>query len=381
MLVVGEASGDIHGAHLAEALLQREPELLLFGVAGEQLQKLKFDVLVSVSEIAAMGLVELAGNLKKIWSAYQVLQRALRERKPGLLVLIDFPDFNLRLARAAKRLGIPVLYYVSPQIWAWRKGRVRQIARWVDRMAVVFPFEAGFYQSHGINVTFVGHPLLDTVRATQARETVLAKLGLEARKPVIALLPGSRRREVAYHLPVMAEAAARMGRERDMQFLCVRASTVGEGILKSALRSAGIDMPIVDRDRYDAVNAAELVWTASGTATLETALLLKPMIIIYRLSWLTYGLARLMVRVPHIGMVNLIAGERLVPELVQSEFTPENIVEESRRILDQPEIRCRIVAKLSNLRSQLGSPGAAGRVADLALTMVQSKAVLKPAHT
>lgn len=370
MLVVGEASGDIHGAHLAEALLQRDPDLSLFGVGGEQLQKLRFDALVSVSRLAAMGLVELAGNIKNLWNAYQLLRRALRERKPNLLVLIDFPDFNLRLARSAKRLGIPVLYYVSPQIWAWRKGRVRQIARWVDRMAVVFPFETRFYQSHGVNVTFVGHPLLDTVRVTETRDAVLAKLGLDARKPVIALLPGSRRREVAYHLPVMAEAAAQLRRERDIQFLCVRASTVDNSTLELGCRQAGIDIPIVDRDRYDAVNAADLVWTASGTATLETALLLKPMVIVYRLSWLTYWLARLLVRVEHIGMVNLIAGERVVPELVQSKLQPEGIVEESRRILDHPEIRCRIVAKLSNLRNQLGSPGAARRVADLAIGMM-----------
>jgi lipid-A-disaccharide synthase len=370
MLVVGEASGDIHGAHLAEALLQREPGLSLFGVAGEQLQKLRFDKLVSVTEIAGMGLIELAGNVKNIWRAYRLLQRALRERRPKLLVLIDFPDFNLRLARSAKRLGIPVLYYVSPQIWAWRKGRVRKIARWVDRMAVVFPFEAGFYQRHGVKVTFVGHPLLDTVRINESRDTVLARLGLDARKPVIALLPGSRPREVAYHLPVMTEAAAQLRRDRDMQFLCVRASTVDPKVLESGLQRAGIDMPIVDRGRYDAVNAAELVWTASGTATLETALLLKPMIIIYRLSWLTYWLARLLVRVEHIGMVNLIAGERLVPELVQAKLKPESIVAESQRMLDRPEIRCRIVAKLSKLRDQLGSPGAAGRVADLALTMM-----------
>jgi lipid-A-disaccharide synthase len=319
-----------------------------------------------------MGLVELAGNLKNIWSAYQLLRRALRERKPKLLVLIDFPEINLRLARAAKRLGIPVLYYISPQIWAWRKGRVRQIARWVDRMAVVFPFEAGFYQTHGVSVTFVGHPLLDTVRVTESRDAVLAKLGLDAEKPVIALLPGSRRGEVAYHLPVMAEAAAQLRRDRDIQFLCVCASTIDPGMLKSGLRRAGVNIPIVERGRYDAVNAAELVWTASGTSTLESALLLKPMVIVYRLSRLTYWLARLLVRVEHIGMVNLIAGERLVPELVQSKLHPEAIVEESRRILDRPEIRCRIVAKLSNLRNQLGAPGAAGRVAELALTMMRS---------
>jgi lipid-A-disaccharide synthase len=370
MLVVGEASGDVHGAHLAEALLQRDPDLSLFGVGGEELQKLRFDALVSVSQLAAMGLVELAGSIRNLWNTYHLLRRALRERKPNLVVLIDFPDFNLRLARSAKRLGIPVLYYVSPQIWAWRKGRVRQIARWVDRMAVVFPFEGPFYESHGVNVTFVGHPLLDTVRVTEARDSVLAKLGLDARKPVIAMLPGSRRREVDYHMPVMAEAAAQLRRERDIQFFCVRASTIDNQALQSGCRNAGIDIPIVDRDRYNAVNAADLVWTASGTATLETALLLKPMVIIYRLSWLTYWLARLLVRVKYIGMVNLIAGERVVPELIQSNLKPEGIVEESRRILDGPEIRCRIVAKLSNLREQLGPPGAAGRVADLALTMM-----------
>ncbi len=370
MLVVGEASGDMHGACLAEALLQRDPSLSLFGVAGERLQKLRFDTLVSVSQIAGMGLVELAGNIKNIWNAYHKLRRALRERKPDLLVLIDFPDFNLRLARIAKRLGVPVLYYVSPQIWAWRKGRVRQIARCVDRMAVVFPFEVAFYQKHGVDVIFVGHPLLDTVRVTQSRDAALAKLGLDSRGPVIALLPGSRRREVAYHLPVIVEAAVRLRREREAQFFCVCASTVDRRVLESGIQSSGIDIPIVQQDRYDAVNAADLVWTASGTATLETALLLKPMIIIYRLSWLSYWLARLMVRVEHIGMVNLIAGERVVPELVQSDLKPERILEESRRILDGAGEHSRIVKKLSKLRSQLGSPGAAGRVADLAICMM-----------
>jgi lipid-A-disaccharide synthase len=370
MMVIGEASGDVHGAQLALALLERAPDLLLFGVAGEQLQKLRFESLVSVSQIAAMGLVELTGNLKALWAAYRLLRQALRQRRPNLLVLIDFPEFNLRLARAAKRLGIPVLYYISPQIWAWRKGRVRQIARWVDCMAVVFPFEAEFYKRHGVNVTFVGHPMLDTVQPSEARDAVLAKLGLNAGAPVIALLPGSRRREVAYHLPVMAAAARRLSGERGWQFLCVRASTVDENLLRSPLRHAGIDMPIVDQNRYDAINAAELIWTASGTATLEAALLLKPMVIMYRLSWLTYVLARVLVRVEHIGMVNLIAGERLMPELVQSQMKPENIVEESVRILERPEIHCRMVAKLQHLRSRLGSPGAAGRAADLAIGMM-----------
>ena len=370
MLVVGEASGDIHGAQLTQALLERNPELILFGVAGEHLQRLPFEALINVSRLAGMGLTELAGNLKNIWGAYHLLRRVLRERRPNLLVLIDFPEFNLRLAKYAKRLGIPVLYYVSPQIWAWRKGRVRKIARWVDRMAVVFPFEVSFYQNHGVEVSYVGHPLLDTVRAVEPRISVLARLGLDARKPVIALLPGSRRREVAYHLPVMVQAAAKLHREREIQFLCVRASTVERGALESGCKLAGVDIPVVDQYGYEAVSAADLVWTASGTATLETALLLKPMIIVYRLSWFTYWIARLLVRVEHIGMVNLIAGERVVPELVQGDLRPERIVEESRRILDSAEARSLMVEKLSKVKDKLGSSGAAGRVADLAIGML-----------
>jgi lipid-A-disaccharide synthase len=370
MLVIGEASGDIHGAQLAEALLRRDPGLSLFGVAGERLHRLPFEALINVSSLSGMGFVELAGNLKNIWAAYHVLRRALRERRPDLLVLIDFPDFNLRLAKYAKRLGIPVLYYVSPQIWAWRKGRVRQIARWVDRMAVVFPFEESFYKNYGVNVTFVGHPLLDSVRSGEPRDAALAKWGFDPKKPVIALLPGSRRREVAYHLPVMVQAAAALRRSRDVQFLCVRASTVERSALESDCKLGGVDIRVVEQSRYEAVNAADLVWTASGTATLEAALLLKPMIIVYRLSWLTYWLARLLVRVEHIGMANLIAGERVVPELIQADLTPERIIRETRRILDDPEARLLIVEKLSKVKDKLGSSGAAGRVADLALGMI-----------
>jgi lipid-A-disaccharide synthase len=343
MLVIGEASGDLHGANLAAALLERCPGLSLFGVAGEQLRRLPFEALIDVSRLAGMGLVELAGNFKEIWTGYHLLRRALRERRPHLLVLIDFPDFNLRLAKYAKELGVPVLYYISPQIWAWRKGRVRQIARWVDRMAVVFPFEAAFYQTHGVNVTYVGHPLVESVRPGEPRAGVLAKLGLDPQKLVVALLPGSRRREVAYHLPVMLQAAMLLGRAREVQFLCVRASTVDRSQLDSRLQAADLDVRVVERDRYDALNAADLVWTASGTASLEAALLLKPMIIVYRLAWLSFWIARWLVRVEHIGMANLIAGERIVPELVQNELTPERIVEESQLILDNPETRVRIV--------------------------------------
>ncbi len=371
MLVVGEASGDMHGAQLAQALWRRDPTLKLFGVAGERLQATPFEVLFSVSRLTGMGLVELVSNLRNVWQAFGLLRRALRERRPSLLVLIDFPDFNLRLAKLAKRLGVPVLYYISPQVWAWRRRRVREIARWVDRMTVVFPFEVSFYRRYGVDVTFVGHPLLEMVRVEEAPEKVCARLGLDPAESIIALLPGSRRQEVEYHLPVMLEAAARFQRERKVQFFCVQASTVARAVIDAALKRAEISMPIVSERRYDAINASSLVWVASGTATLETALLLKPMIVVYRLAALTFWLARRLVKLDHVAIVNLIAEKRVVPELIQAEFNAARLIEETRSLLDNRERRQKMVDELSRLREKLGTPGAAERVADLAFAMMR----------
>jgi len=371
MLVVGEASGDAHGAQFVEALHRRDSQVKVYGVAGEQLERSPFEPLFSVSQLTGMGLVELAGNLKNIWRAYSLLKRTLRTRRPNLLVLIDFPEFNLRLARFAKSLGIPVLYYVSPQIWAWRKNRVKHIARWVDHMAVIFPFESEFYERHGVRVSFVGHPLLEIVKANVGRAETLTKLDLDPSRPVIALLPGSRRAEVTRHLPAMAEAALALSRERKAQFFCVRAATINSAELRSWLDQAGVRIPIVEDDRYGAIQASDVAWTASGTATLEIALLGRPMIIIYRLSWLTYLVARWLVRVDHIGMVNLIAGQRLMPELIQQDVNAERIAAETRVLLDDAQWRARITEELSKLRERLGRPGAADRVAELALSMMR----------
>jgi lipid-A-disaccharide synthase len=373
MLVVGEASGDIHGAGLVDALWKRDPTLKIFGVAGERLQQTHFETLFSVSRLTGMGLVELAGNFKNLWQAYRLLRRALRERRPSLLVLIDFPEFNLRLAKLARQLALPVLYYVSPQVWAWRRQRVRQIARWVDRMAVVFPFEVPFYRQHGVDVSFVGHPLLEDIHVNESRETVLGRLSLDPARPTIALLPGSRRREVEYHLPVMLQAAARLQRESAVQFLCVRAATVDPAMIEAELKRESVRIPMVEDNRYDAVNASDLAWVASGTATLETALLLKPMIVVYRLAVLTYLIARWLVKVDHVAMVNLIADKRVVPELIQSEFNADRLIEESRLLLNDRERYRSVVDELSRLREKLGSPGAAERVADLAFSMMQQK--------
>lgn len=370
MLVVGEASGDLHGARLVKSLYQRDPGLEIFAVAGEGLKREGVKVLFDVDRLTGMGFTELAGNIRSLWQAYQRLRNFLREEKPDLLVLIDFPDFNLRLARLAKKLQIPVLYYISPQVWAWRKRRIRNISRWVDRMAVVFPFEVPLYQKEGLPVSFVGHPLLDVVHATEAREETLRQYGLEPSRPTIALLPGSRVREVTRHLPTMLEAADRLRREMEVQFVLVRASTVESRIFETILDRAAAKVSIAEGNNYNVLHACDLVWTASGTATLEAALMLRPMVILYRLAWLTYGLARLLVRVKHIGMVNIIAGEAVVPELIQGDVTAERIVHESRRILKDPELREQVVKKLARVGESLGSPGASDRVADLALSMM-----------
>lgn len=370
MVVVGEASGDAHGAQLVEALHRRHRSLRIYGVAGEQLERARFEALFSVAKLTGMGLVELLGNLGNLWRGYRVLKSALRDRRPNLLVLIDFPDFNLRLARLAKRFGVPVLYYVSPQIWAWRRGRVRQIARWVDQMAVIFPFEAAFYERHGVKATFVGHPMLESVRATDGRADTLRRIGLDPAKLAIALLPGSRSGEVIRHAPVMREAAALLARERDVQFYCVCANTIDAAEMAARLAHPAVRIPIVSDRRYDAIHAADLVWAASGTVTLETALLGRPMIIIYRLAGPTFFVARLLVRVEHIGMANLIAGERLVPELIQKDASPTRLAAESRALLDDSSARAAMSAKLKRLRERLGEPGAADRVAELALAMI-----------
>ena len=371
MLVVGEASGDAHGARFVEALHRRDPQVKVYGVAGEQLERSQFEPLFNVAQLTGMGLVELAGNLRNIWRAYALLKRTLRARRPNLLVLIDFPEFNLRLARCAKSLGIPVLYYVSPQIWAWRKNRVQQISRWVDQMAVIFPFETDFYERHGVKVSFVGHPLLEIVKPNAGRAETLAKLGLNPHRPVIALLPGSRRGEVTRHLPAMAEAALELSCERKAQFFCIRAPTINREELRSWLDQTGVQMPIVEDDRYGAIQASDVAWTASGTATVEIALLGRPMIIMYRLAWLTYLIARWLVRVDHIGMVNLIAGERLMPELIQRDVNPKRIAVETRILLDDTKTRDRITQELSKLRQRFGAPGAAERVAELAFSMMR----------
>jgi len=377
LIVAGEASGDLYGGLLMRAMAAAAPGTIEFvGVGGPAMRAAGLRPLGDAGAMGVTGLFEVLGRLGTIWRAYREARAALAGggRPPDLAILIDYPDFNLRLARHAKRAGIPVLYFVSPQVWAWRKGRVGPIARRVDRMLVILPFEEELYRAAGVPVEFVGHPLLDLVHAGRTRGQTLPSLGLDPLRPTLALLPGSRGNEIARHLPPMIGAAALLTNEfKDLQVTIPVAPTVGLEEMRHSVRRAGgetLRPALVLEDRYDAVAACDAAVVASGTATLETALLGVPMVIVYRMNPLTYALARAVSEVPHIGMANLIAGERVVPELVQRECTAERIATELRRILTDPVGAAAIRLKLAGVRARLGRTGAIERVARAAWSMI-----------
>jgi len=367
LLVAGEASGDLHGADLVIALKRQAPDVEVFGVGGPALRAAGMHTLVDTATIAGMGLFEARDKVRALIRTYRQLTTILRTTPPDLLVLIDFPEFNLRLAKIAKQVGVKVFYYISPQVWAWRKRRVHTIAQRVDRLAAIFPFESTFYAQHGCSVDFVGHPLVDRVRPTRSREETLRHYGLEPHRKTIALLPGSRAQEVRYLLTPMLEAARLL--DNSYQFILAVASTLDvESISSQVGQWPG---RIVQGDTYNVVHASELAVVASGTATLETALLERPMVIVYRMAPVTYALARLIVRVPHIGMPNLIAERQVVPELIQSQVTPERIAAEARWLLNDPQAYRVTQEGLREVRHRLGSGGAAERAAELAMNMLE----------
>ena len=371
LLVAGEASGDVHGADLVRALRASLPALEVFGLGGDQLRAEGMRTIADASEVATVGLTEGAGRLGALLRVYRLLVARLRDDPPDLCVLIDFPEFNLRLARVARRAGVPVLYYIAPQVWAWRRGRVRKIARRVDRLAVVFPFEPALYEGHLPEVEFVGHPLLDRVRATRPREETLRLYDLDPARHTVLLLPGSRAKEVANLLPGMMDAARRLAATTPVQFALALAHTVRRGDVEAMLRSGGVDVTVVDGDAYNLMAAAQVALVASGTATLECALLECPMVIVYRMSPFTFFVARRLVRgVRHIGMPNIVAGRQVVPELLQREARGERIAAVARDILETPGRREAMVADLRDVRARLGRGGAAERVAEIAVELL-----------
>ena len=374
LLVAGEASGDAHAAEFIAEFRRLAPSASFRGIGGDGARAQGMETLIDIGEIATMGLTEVASRGRAIFDAYRRLRRELREHPPDLLVLIDFPEFNLALAGVAQRRGVPVLYYVSPQVWAWRRGRIRKILRRVDRLAAIFPFELEVY-GRSDKVAFVGHPAIDRVRASRNPTATLAKQGLDPAKRLVTLLPGSRKREVELLLPEMLGAVARLAEGRDLQFALGLAQTIPRDLVEPFLASTTVPVRVVEGEVHDLIAASALVLAASGTVTLETAVLERPMVIAYKVSRTTFFFARLLVRVPYIGMANLIAGKKIVPELVQQEATAKRIAAEAAAILDDPAVARRMVEDLARVRTALGTSGAARRAAELGLELAEKGSV------
>ena len=361
MIVAGEASGDLHGAHLARALKRRLPETPLVGVGGQHLAAEGVRLLSSSDELAVVGVSEVIKKLATVLRVYRRLTRFLREERPAVVILIDYPEFNLRLARAAHKLGIPIVYYISPQVWAWRSGRVKLIQRLVQKMIVIFPFEQEFYQRHGVDVAWVGHPLVDSVAATLSKEAFCEQHQLDPAHPIVGLLPGSRESEAERLLPVMRAAAHELRtRIPTVQFVLPQAGSLAHSPLFAALPPW---IKLIRQQTYNAIKAADVIVTASGTVTVETALLETPLIITYIVAPFTYWIGRRFIKVPFIGMVNLIAGAEIAKELIQEAVTPDAICQEVLRLLNNPTLRAQTQQALRRVREKLGAPGAPERAA------------------
>ncbi len=355
-LSAGEASGERYGAMLIEALRARLPRARFFGLGGAQMEAAGCERIVCAEEIAVMGITEVVRHLPAIYGKYRALVRSIHERKPNLAVLIDFPDVNFRLAKHLRQQGVPVVWFVSPQLWAWKPKRIRWVRERVNRMLVIFPFEERYYRERGVEAVFVGHPLADVPPPQISRADFAQAHGLDAEKPWIGLLPGSRKKELRLNLPEMLRAASLLGPQHE--YVLPAAATLDAAWVREEVRSAsaalGASVAVrVVTDARATLRHARASLVASGTATVEAALAGNPFVVVYRISALSYSVAQRLVRVPHVAMVNLIAGARIVPELIQREFTAENVVQQMEPLLRESRERATMIGVLVEVRAAL----------------------------
>jgi lipid-A-disaccharide synthase len=365
LIVAAEASADLHAARALEELHEIRPDIRAFGVGGPLLRAAGLEALYPAEELSVMGIAEVLPKIPRILAILRGLRRAAAERKPVAALLVDSPDFNLRLAKHLKGQGIKVVYYVSPMIWAWRPGRARKIARVVDRMLCILPFEERFYAGTGVSARFVGHPLAERPPPGDVGR-YRTELGLATGRLTVALLPGSRRSELKRIFPPMLKAAERIrALHPEVQFVVPVAPTLQEAALRPFLaRHTTLDVKLVSGHADDAVGASDAALVKSGTSTLETALMRRPMVVVYRLAWLSYIVGKIFVHIAHFALVNILAGRRVVPELLQTEASPERMAAEIERLLSDPEARRQQLAALEEVRLSLGEAGAARRVAE-----------------
>jgi len=371
-IVAGEASGDMLAASLAKELKRQDPSLVLRGLGGNLMHRAGVELDLDITHLAVVGFWEVLKHYRTFKRIFEQTLKRLQADPPAAVILVDYPGFNLRLAQRIKELNIPtkVIYYVSPQVWAWKAKRVEHIQKYVDRMLVLFEFEKEFYARRGVEVDFVGHPLADEVRSLQPRRQVLRNFRLGADNPAISLLPGSRVKEVERHLPAMIEAVKILRLQRpDLQCLIIQAPTIDLDFLQSFTRGMTA-VKIVEYLPYDAIAASDVCLVASGTATLETALLEIPMVVMYQTSWPTYWLARRAVKIPHISLVNIVAQKKIVPELIQDEASAQNLAAAAAKILDDPAEQERMLRRFKDVRAALGESGASEKTAKRVLEII-----------
>ena len=374
MLVAGEASGDLHAANLVLALKKLNPRVRFVGMGGTCMREAGVELLVDSSTIAVVGLVEVLAHYPDLLAAFKKLRGAVKNTRPDLLILVDYPEFNLKLAAIAKQAQVKVLYYISPQVWAWRKGRVHKIRRLVDQMAVVFPFEVPIYEAARVPVQFTGHPLVDEVKATRTPREARLHFGLDPARRVVGLFPGSRKSEIKRLMSVILQSA-RLLHERfpDLQFVLPLAPGLDRHELETWIEAVPTPVTLVENQVYDVIQGCDAIITASGTATLQIGLLETPMVIIYRMSRLTYWVARLLVKVKHVGLVNIVLGRTTVLELIQHDARPTRIAEEIARLLTDETYASNMRQALAEVKHRLGEGGGSERIAALANDMLKGQ--------
>ncbi len=368
MMIAGEASGDLHGSGVVRELKRLAPECDVYGIGGDAMRSAGMDLVYHVRELAVMGFLEVIQHLPLLRSVERTLSALLTGRRPDVLVLIDYPGFNIRFAQIAKQRGIRIVYYISPQVWAWNPGRVKKLHGTIDKMLVVFPFEVAIYQREGIDVEFVGHPLLEQLTEPQGKEEFCKRYSFSADRPILGLFPGSRIQELERIFPRMLGAARLLREELHVQIAIGVSSLLDMDFVRSFVRGDS-DIQLLQHATYDLMKNSDLAIVTSGTATLETACYQTPMVVVYRTSWVSYLIARLLVRIKNIGLVNIVAGQQIVPELLQGRVTPDTLAREAASLLCDERRRNQMSRLLGPIREKLGTIGASCRVAQTILSL------------
>lgn len=373
LISAGEASGDIHAAAVTAAIKKIDSSVEVFGMGGDALRNAGGEVLFDIKDHGVMGFVEVLKKLPDLFKLRDDFEKVMDERKPDCLITVDYPGFNMKLAKLAHDKGIPVVSYIAPSAWAWHKSRAKKVAKIVDKVACIFPFEYDVYKEAGAHVEFVGHPLVDIVKPKMTQEEAMAFAGKEEGKKLILLMPGSRLMEIEKMLPTLLEAAKLIKKQLpEVSFVMPRAGTIPISLLEEKIQTSGLDVKITEGNNYDLFSVADLALATSGTVTLEAALCGLGSVIVYKTNPVTYFIAKLLVNIPHIGLPNIVAAKSVVPELIQNDFTPAKVAQEALALLES-ERNAKMKEDLAYVKERLGKPGAVGRVAELVLKIAREK--------